>query len=315
MTQESCCICNDCIAGYSRVATPTKGSQIGVKVSESNKFPNGSWPEPDDIAPENLLQTVDRALLILMSMADRNDVGVTEVARHFGWNKSTSQRLLATLAFRRFLVADPVTRRYQVGPAAQPLARRWKASGALRVMLQPILDRLTDYTGQTSAFAIPDGTSTRCVCAANGYEGPLRHYPLVGETYPMHIGATSKAYTAHLPSSEWHELLDGRPLARFTERSPVDVSALQKEFAIIRRQGYAFTIGEYDPGVSAMAIPVFVRGALYGSLTSGALAHEMPEPDPHILNWLRQAAQAIDLSLGGAKNSIDRTPPQPSTER
>jgi DNA-binding IclR family transcriptional regulator len=138
----------------------------------------------------------------------------------------------------------------------------------------------------------------RCICASNGYEGPLRNYSLVGGLYPAHIGATSKAYFAYLPYAEWHRLLE-RPLARYTDNSPVDLASLQEEFVKIRERGYAFTSGEYDTEVSALAVPVFVHGDLYGSLTSAAPRMSMPTPDAKIISVLHQAAAAIDRVLGG----------------
>ncbi|NEE27272.1 IclR family transcriptional regulator, partial [Streptomyces sp. SID7982] len=74
-------------------------------------------------------------------------------------------------------------------------------------------------TGDTVLFCLPDSFHMRCVAAEEGETGPLRYYPLVGELYPAHAGATSKSYYAYLPDEQRHRLFRGRPMARFTDRT------------------------------------------------------------------------------------------------
>ena len=90
----------------------------------------------DRRTPTGLLQTVDRALMVLLAYErSRPDWGVTEIAAEFGWDKSSTQRLLATLASRGFLVSDAATRRYRIGPAALQLGKLWERSGSLEIIV------------------------------------------------------------------------------------------------------------------------------------------------------------------------------------
>lgn len=131
------------------------------------------------------LQSVDRALVVLLSFDEhRADWGVTELAERFGWDKSVAQRLLATLARRGFLVSQPGTRRYRLGPAMWHLAWLWERMGGLSSVARPVLGRLARLTGYTALLAVPDGEQVRCVEAVDGESGPVRQYSLVGELYP-----------------------------------------------------------------------------------------------------------------------------------
>lgn len=164
----------------------------------------------DRRTPAGALQTVDRALLVLLAFErTRPDWGVTEVAEEFGWDTSVAQRLLATLAGRGFLVSDPATRRYRIGPAVLRLGRLWERSGSLELLAGPVLEELRRVTGDTVLFCLPDSFHMRCVAAEEGETGPLRYYPLVGELYPAHAGATSKSFYAYLPDEQRHRLFRG----------------------------------------------------------------------------------------------------------
>ncbi|WP_411146273.1 IclR family transcriptional regulator [Streptomyces sp. x-80] len=263
----------------------------------------------DRRTPAGALQTVDRALLVLLAFErSRPDWGVTEAAAEFGWDTSVAQRLLSTLAGRGFLVSDPVTRRYRIGPAALRLGRLWERSGSLELFARPILEELRKVTGDTALFCLPDSFHMRCVAAEDGEAGPLRYYPLVGELFPAHAGATSKAYYALLPDEQRHRLFHGRPMARFTDRTVTEPDQLEQEFLRIRSRGYAFTIGEYDTGIATLAVPVFLGREPYGSLSLGGAEARFPDGPEKRLDTLRRAAQLLEKRLTHPPQRTDRKP-------
>ncbi|MEW2544267.1 IclR family transcriptional regulator [Streptomyces sp. NPDC047002] len=214
------------------------------------------------------LQTADRLLSLLQSFdRDRPEWGVSDVAKEFGLDKSVAQRLLAALAYRGFLVSDPRSRRYRLGPAVWDLARGWERDGGLAGLAMPVLQRLADESDASALFAVPDGIHMRCVAAADGVHGPLRVHGLAGELYPAHAGATSRAYFGMLPPDDRAALLYSRPMGRFGGRTLTDPAELEERFAEVRRVGYAYSEGEYDPETAALAAPVAVGRRAVGTLS------------------------------------------------
>lgn len=251
-----------------------------------------------ETTPAGLLQTVDRALQVLLA-TDRNHEGwsVTEVSQEFGFSTSIAHRLLATMAHRDFLIADTATRRYRIGPSAMTVGRIWAGSQSLRLLVQPALRSLANTTSLAAIFAVPDAFHMRAIAAETGAEGPLRKYPLVGELFPAHAGATSKAYYANLPDIERRRIFYERPMARFTPATTVDPSVLAQQFEQVRRQGYAVSSGEYDVGVSTVAMAVRVSNVPFGSLSLGG--HEDYFGDvPGLVHVLDEARREIELKLG-----------------
>lgn len=215
------------------------------------------------------LQTVDRALAVLLSYSERRrDWGVLELAEAFTIDKSTAQRILAALAARGFLRADPVTRRYSLGPTMWRMAALWERTGGLAALAQEVLEPLAGQTDRTALFAVPDGLHVRCVAAVDG-GGPLRSHPLVGELYPANAGATSRGYFAFLDSNERRALISGRVFAKFTELTQVGEGELECLFVEAVAQGYAYSDGEYDYATRALAVPITLRGRPVGSLSLG----------------------------------------------
>ena len=214
------------------------------------------------------LQTVDRALEVLLSFSEtRTEWGVVELAEEFGLNRSTSQRLLAALAARGFLRSDPDTRRYGLGPALWQMASLWERGGGLARLAEQVLTDLAGRTGRTAHFSVPDGFHVRCIAAVDGYGGPVRMHPLVGDLYPAHAGATSRAYFAFLDPHVRRNLLSGRPFARYTNLTKVDEAALMDMLDATVRRGWAQSDGEYDSATRAIAAPVRLGTRPIGSLT------------------------------------------------
>lgn len=242
------------------------------------------------------LQSVDRALVVLLSFDEhRTDWGVTELAEEFGWDKSVAQRLLATLAHRGFLVSQPGTRRYRLGPAMWHLGRLWERRGGLATLARPVLGRLARCTGYTAAIAIPDGMHVRCVESVDGDSGPVRQYSLVGELYPAHAGATSRAYFAMLPDRDRANLFTHRPMARFSDNTLIDVELLERSFRATRAAGYAYSEGEYDPHTAALAVPLLVRNHVVATLT--LLGRDVIPGDRH--DELVDELHTATLEIGG----------------
>ncbi|WP_416903880.1 IclR family transcriptional regulator [Micromonospora echinospora] len=261
-------------------------------------------PDNGVARPRSPLQTVDRALEVLLSFTERRrDWGVMELAEAFAIDKSTAQRILAALAARGFLSADPVTRRYSLGPTMWRMAAVWERAGGLAALAQRVLEPLAFQTDRTAIFAVPDGLHVRCVAAVDG-GGPLRSHPLVGELYPANAGATSRGYFAFLDSNERRALISGRVFATFTGLTKVDEQELERLFVETVAQGYAYSEGEYDYATRALAVPIILRGRPVGSLSLGESKYpERPDDVRDHLPALQAAAEQLSALLDNRANT------------
>lgn len=244
------------------------------------------------------LQTVDRALQVLLSFNEaRTDWGVQELSQASGWTTSTAQRLLASLSAKGFLRADPYTRRYSLGPAMWRMASLWERSGGLAKLATFVLAKLSEETTLTTTFSVPDGNYVRCIAAIDGSTGPVRAHTLIGELYPAHAGATSRAYFAFLGPQELRSLIHGRPLGVFSEYTEVDEQRLDVLFGQTVVQGFALSEGEYDVSTRALAVPVTLGRRPIGSLT--VMERKTGDPDSkiseHLPALLAAAEELSDL--------------------
>ena len=78
----------------------------------------------------------------------------------------------------------------------------------------------------------------------------------LGTPFPLHAGASSKAFLAFLAEPEREEYLTGRTLEALTDHTLIDATPLRSQLAAIRERGYAVSFGERQVGAGSVAAPV-----------------------------------------------------------
>lgn len=254
------------------------------------------------MAGSGLLQTADRALQVLLSFSDqRPEWGVSELARELGLDKSVAQRLLATLANRGFVLADPETRRYRLGPAVSQLSRVAERSGALSLIARPVLAMLARETGESAVLNVAHGGSYRTVAAVDA-RGPLSYSAIVGHVMPGHAGCSGHALFAGQPVEEVRELFGPEPLTRYTPNTPTTYAELAQRWLEVRDTGVSVSDGEFDANVGAIAVPLLLSGATVASMTLIGPAERVISRIDDLTAPLRAAGTDLSnrLAPGGA---------------
>ena len=197
-----------------------------------------------DAAPgTQRIQAVDRAIALLKSVAaSATPPTVLELARDCGINRSTAWRLLRTLEHHGLVDRDPITQRYTVGYGAITVAAAVTDDALVR-RVRPLLAKLATVTGESVTLAVAkrfnlvyvDQVDPPNVMVPNWLEKPL----------PLHATSGGKAFLAWLGPDERDAVLPDE-LARYTPHTVTDRERLDREFAEVRRVGYALCAREYE---------------------------------------------------------------------
>ena len=104
-------------------------------------------------------QSLERGLTILSEFAARGPVlGIADLSRAVGLNRSTTHRYVATMTKLGFLQQDPDTRKYSLGPKVADLGFAAIGSLELTGVAAGHLQTLSDETGCAASMAVLDGT-------------------------------------------------------------------------------------------------------------------------------------------------------------
>lgn len=201
-------------------------------------------------------QTVQRAVSLLKTFTDAQpELGLAELARAAGLNKTTAHRLLAALELEGLITRNPVTDAYRLGPALIVLGWQALRANDLRTVSRPELLLLAQETGETVTLEVLADTDTLILD-----EVISRHMiggtPSIGTRWPAHATSTGKAMLAFLLDAEREAHLQSR-LAKLTENTISSREALKRELALVREQGHAVANEELEIGFVVVGAPVF----------------------------------------------------------
>lgn len=205
---------------------------------------------------------VERALTVLDTLAEGEELGTNELARRTRINASTVSRLLATLAERGFVEHVPETGRYRLGLRLLQLGNAVLGRLDLRRVARPQLEALVAETGETATLSAPGERDAITVDFVQSDEASVQSVARVGRPSIAHATATGKVLLAfgavELPKP---------PLQVFTQRTITDPRVVEREIKRVRERGYAEALGEREEELNAIAAPVFeARGSLVAIL-------------------------------------------------
>jgi DNA-binding IclR family transcriptional regulator len=256
------------------------------------------------------IQSLERGLRVLdLLMNGGSRLGVSELARTLGLSKAVVFRILRTLEKHGYVVREE-DRRYRLGTKPLELASAVLRQFGVRQVAWPTMLSLAERTGESVVLTAPGPDGVICLDTVDSPQ-QLRVSFRVGRVTPWHAGAAGKLHLAFLPEERAREILS-LELPRYTERTVTDPVVLLQELDRIRQQGYAFTIGELDPGVAAITAPIRdARGAVIAAISIGGPASRFTEERlPALIQEVLSAAEEISLRLLGG-----RWQPRGSAER
>ncbi|HEX9063973.1 MAG TPA: IclR family transcriptional regulator [Streptosporangiaceae bacterium] len=203
-------------------------------------------------------QAIDRAAMLLAQVVRGAEPATfTELTAASGLAKSTTSRLLMALE-RHQLVQRDDDGRFCPGELFVRYASRGMGGAHLVALAQPFLDQLGEQTGETINLGIVAGSGDTGGEAVVVQIAQVNSRYLIGGTnwvglaVPLHCSALGKALLAFGAAP-----LPAGPFEARTPRSITTRRALETELAAVRERGYAITDEELEPGLVAVAAPVF----------------------------------------------------------
>jgi DNA-binding IclR family transcriptional regulator len=186
---------------------------------------------------------LDKAALVLSAL-EAGPATLAGLVQATGLARPTAHRLAVALEHHRLVTRD-MQGRFVLGPRLGELA---SSAGEDRLLAAagPVLTNLRDVTGESAQLFRRQGDLRICVAASERSSG-LRDTIPVGSTLTMLAGSAAQVLLAWEEPERMHRGLHG---ARF------NASML----ALVRRRGWAQSVGEREPGVASVSAPIRANG-------------------------------------------------------
>jgi IclR family acetate operon transcriptional repressor len=201
-----------------------------------------------------VVRTAD--VLTFLAQGPPRPVGVTEIANGLGLSKAVVFRILVSLQDRGYVEFDAKTRRYLLGPKCLALGMAYLERTDTRRSVHDALVTLSARSEETATMSLRTGWERMYVDQILPPDNIKMVVP-IGRLFPLHAGASSKAFLAFLPEPECERFFtEHADLPALTERTVVDAGALRAELEEIRATGFATSLGERQHGAASVAAPI-----------------------------------------------------------
>ncbi|MEV0081891.1 IclR family transcriptional regulator [Saccharopolyspora sp. NPDC050642] len=203
-------------------------------------------------SPETNRKAGTRAARILAVFAERESATAEEISAGTGIPSSAVYRHLTTFV-EIGLVHQARTRgRYCAGSLTVQMAENYRREVLSQGGVKRRLRRLAADTDELAAFLIARDNDVLCVEAAEGTR-VVRCSFSPGLSKPLTFGASAQALLAHLPEDRVARAAAAHGL------TPPQVHKLEIDLRRVRGQGFAVSVGQVDPGVWGVSVPVLDR--------------------------------------------------------
>ncbi len=208
-----------------------------------------------------IVPAVEQASRVLICLAGSGSakMSLTEICNAVGIHKSKGYSILTTLGKFGFVERDERDKRYSLGPGLVSLSRRFLDNVDVKNSVEPFLRNLADKTHCTTLYCLISDWHVFVVAKHEGDKN-IGITIRVGHRFSITHGAHGKAIAAFLPEEERERLLGGKKLYFHGDPKDYNRKRLTYEMEQCRRKGFSYDIGELNPGINAVASPVFGSG-------------------------------------------------------
>jgi DNA-binding IclR family transcriptional regulator len=247
-------------------------------------------------APERLVRVLDA-----VAQSD-GPLGVREIARLTGINRSVVGRLLIQLKEMGMLEQSEPGGAYAVGPHWYSLSALVVAQDSLNQAARPILASLVNRFNETCYIATREETGVAYRIKEECTQ-QVRYLVELGVVTSLHAGAGGRAILMAMTAHERDEALAAISFEKVARNTITNRDRLEQRLAADAVRGYSVSVEERSNGGSGVAAPFYsANGRCAGAvvLTRPAARHS-DATLPLLGQAIIEAADALSRRLGHVK--------------
>ena len=250
-----------------------------------------------------------RAFRIVELLAQaQQPLTLMEISNRMDLPKQSVHRLLKQLENAWLVNRDGPGKHYVCSSRVRQMAINMLMTTGPAAARRAILQEMADKVQASCNLAISSGDAVVYLdrVEANWNAG-TKLAP--GTRVPFHCTASGKLLMSFLPKQQRESLLKRLPLRRWTERTISEADALRADLEQTRKRRFGVNVGEYIPGVVAIAVPVMLSAQRAGAaLAIQVSAQQFSIAD--LMQWVPELHQVAER-LAQTFDAPDELLPQP----
>jgi IclR family pca regulon transcriptional regulator len=248
----------------------------------------------------DFMTSLARGLAVIQGFTQqKRSLTIAQLSHRTGIPRAAVRRCLYTLG-KLGLVGTEDGRTFSLLPKILTLGHAYLSSSTLASFAQPLLDRVSERSGESSSIAILDGTEIIYVARSSSTQRIMSVDLSIGTRLPAYCTSMGRALLADLAPSELEAYLRRVKLVAHTPKTVVVPERLRKVLADTAKDGYAIVDQELELGLRSIAVPVRnASGRVAAAMNISTQASRVPmqELTRRFLPELNVAARELSSML------------------
>ncbi|WP_420584639.1 IclR family transcriptional regulator [Ruegeria sp.] len=223
---------------------------------EQQKRPRGRPKSLFKESSAGTMQSLDRALGVLTTVARMERAALSDLAREVDVPTATTHRILATLQKHGFAAFDEERQEWMIGIEAYRTGASFLRRNSVIEIGRPILRRLMQDSGETANLAVMDGAEVVFVGQVET-PNPIRAFFPPGARTPMYASGIGKAILAAMNETAANKALEMAAPTQFTQHTLVPGEGLRRNLAECHARGWSHDHEERYEGMSCIGAAIF----------------------------------------------------------
>lgn len=193
---------------------------------------------------------------------------LADIAKHFGWPRSSTFNLLGTLTNRGFLYEPKAKAGYYPAPVWAALLSKIQDAQPIPRNVHELLEGLVQDTGETAVLAVASGSYALFV---ETVESPssIRYAAQPGKRVPLHLTATGRALLSQMTVEERASILKKATFERYTTTTLMNTEDVETEIECSQQRGWFQGNAEYTKDLGGVALPFSILDRNFALLVAG----------------------------------------------
>ena len=205
----------------------------------------------------NIVNSVIKTLNLVELLDACGEMGVTEIARKMGYEKSMVYRMLSTLKSRHYVRQNPVNLKYSNAYKFYELGQGVLHEAGLSKMAHQFMQELAEAApGGSINLAVQEGFEAVYIEKIES-AATITVSMKTGQSILLYCSSVGKALMMFQPREKLKRIIGAFHFEKFTPQTIEGPESLLADLEGAERRGFAVDSEEHLPGICCVAAPVF----------------------------------------------------------
>lgn len=202
---------------------------------------------------KNPIQVSERIFNTIECLAKLGPMGLVELSKELGLNKTTVHRILNSLICMEYVQQNPETLKYSLTFKFCNISSQILAQNNIIDLTRAYIKELAEQTGETVHLVQLDGINAVYIDKEEASSSSVRLVSMVGKMIPLYCSGVGKALLADMSDETIRSIWEQSDIQALTEYTITDFDEFMKIIEQVRRNGFSLDNEENELGVRCIA--------------------------------------------------------------